>query len=317
MIPNIFHFIYLGGRPFSFIHYLAIYTACKVNRPERVYLHHTAQPEGPWWDMARPLVTLNQVEPVNSIHGKPVKHLAHMADVIRLEQLRQHGGIYLDLDVVSLRPLAPLRSHGCVMGVESGTGLCNAVIMAEKNAFFLQYWQESYRSFDGSLWNHHSVVLPWQLAQAHQGDIHVEGKYAFFYPTHNDPVHRYLWGQRPSLRELTSRVARNVARLLGQCITGPLDSIRLDFHRTFHALRGSEWHFRRAANSYCLHLWEGLWGEAYLRKVTPRYLREDNSHFARLIRQVISDDELRRMEVRQTSSRSPAVRYGSRIHTPE
>jgi hypothetical protein len=296
MIPRIIHFIYVGGRAFSFIHFLAVYTAWKVNRPDVIYFHHTEEPTGDWWVKARPFMTLHRVAQVHEIHGNPITYRAHMADVIRLEMLQHFGGIYLDLDIVSLRPFDPLLQHDFVMGMEPGTGLCNAVILARADAAFLQMWREQYRSFDGSRWNHHSVVLPWQMAQAHPQLIHVADKYAFFYPTHNDPVHRYLWGERPTLWERVTRLAKNLVRLAAEPFGGRRDAVRQAYYRTFHALRGREWHYRRASQSYCLHLWEGLWGEPYLKAVTPAYLRASSANFARLLRGVLSPAELDAME---------------------
>jgi hypothetical protein len=297
VIPRRIHFVYVGGRTFSFIHFLAVFTAWKVNRPDCIYFHHTEVPTGQWWDKARAYLTLHRVEPVRQVHGNPITYPAHMADVIRLEMLQRFGGIYLDLDIVSLRPYAPFLQHEFVMGMEPGTGLCNAVVMARQDAEFLSLWREQYRSFDGSRWNHHSVVLPWQMAQAHPQLIHVADKYAFFYPTHNDPVHRYLWGERPTLRERTMRLAKNLLRLAAEPFGGRRDAIRQAYYRTFHALRGREWHYRRACQSYCLHLWEGLWGEPYLKAVTPDYLRNSSSNFARLLRGVLSTAELDAMKL--------------------
>ena len=295
MIPNVIHFIYVGGRPFSFVHFLAVYTAWRVNRPRRIYFHHTEEPIGPWWEKARPFLELNRVPPVREIDGNPVKYPAHMADVIRLEMLQRHGGIYLDLDVVCLRPFDPLLQHDFVMGMEPGTGLCNAVILSRPNAAFLAAWRQQYRSFDARRWNHHSVILPWQMAQSMPEHIHVADKYAFFYPTHNDPVHRYLWGERPSPGALASRMLKNAARLITERLSGRRDAVRRAYYQTFHGLRGPEWHFRRASRSYCLHLWEGLWGEPYLKRVNPEYLLQASSNFARLLRAVLTVSELQAM----------------------
>jgi hypothetical protein len=291
-IPNIIHFIYVGGRPFSFIHFLAVYMAKKINQPDRILFHHTELPCGHWWEKAKPLLTLNPVEPVTEVYGNPVKYLAHMADVIRLAMLKQYGGIYLDLDVISLRPFTSLRQHDFVMGIESGTGLCNAVILAKANSAFLHEWQQQYRSFDATRWNYHSVLLPWVLAQKQPSLIHIVNKYAFFYPTHNDPVHRYLWGQAPSWKEKSVRITKNLIKLF----SGSHDMIRQAFYQTFHALYGVEWHYRQAQKSYCLHLWEGLWGECYLQVVTPEYLRHSPSNFARLLRNHLSNEDLIQME---------------------
>lgn len=40
---------------------------------------------------------------VKSIMGNEIEHFAHKADVIRLEALRDWGGIYLDTDVMVVR----------------------------------------------------------------------------------------------------------------------------------------------------------------------------------------------------------------------
>lgn len=284
MIPNLIHFVYVGGRPFGYIHYLAMLTAWTVHRPERLYLHCSTLPAGPWWERIRERVTVNPVPEVREVFGNAVVYPAHQADVIRLEQLQRLGGIYLDLDVVSIRSLDPLRNHDFVMGMEAGTGLCNAVIMARNDSAFLARWWASYRDFDHRCWNRHSVVLPWQLAQQHPEDIQVVDPYAFFYPGHADPVHGYLWGEPPTLPERGVRVGKNLLKLAWHRLPGKRDPIKEAYYRCFHALRGGQWHYQRARKSYCIHLWEGLWGRPYLDRVTPDYIASADTHFARLIR---------------------------------
>jgi hypothetical protein len=292
-IPNIFHFIYVGGRQFSFIHLLAVLTAWKVNRPELIYFHHTEEPTGLWWEKARPMLTLHEIEPINEIYGNPIKYPAHMADVIRMQMLQRFGGVYLDLDVICINPLKPLMDREFVMGMEPGTGLCNAVILSRPGAEFLTRWQSHYRSFKSDLWNHHSVVLPWQLARTYPETIHVANQYAFFYPTHNDPVHRYLWGMQPDWYDVALRLTKNILRLVTTTLSSQRDAIKLTFYRTFHALRSAPWHYEKLRKSYCLHLWEGLWGEPYLKAVTPEFLKADGSHFAKLMREILSEEEIK------------------------
>jgi len=292
MIPKILHFIYVGGRPFSFIHFLAIYTAWKVNRPDIIHFHHTEEPQGQWWRLARPLLSLNRVPPVTEVFGNAVTYPAHQADVIRLEMLRRFGGIYLDLDVISINTLEPLLANEFVMGIEPGTGLCNAVILARPGATFIERWQDRYRSFDGRRWNHHSVVLPAQLAREAPETIQLSGKYDFFYPTHNDPVCGYLWGMPPTWWSLAVRMGKNALRLGAMWVAGRKDPIKRAYYQTFHGLRGPEWHYRQARKAYCIHLWEGLWGEPFLKHVSPAYLASSQAHFARLMREILSPDEI-------------------------
>jgi hypothetical protein len=308
----------VGGRPFSFIHFLAIYTAWKVNRPEVIYFHHTEEPSGEWWRLIRPLVKLNRVPPVTEIFGRPVIYPAHKADIIRLEMLWKHGGIYLDLDVISINPFDPLLGHAFVMGIEPGTGLCNAVILAQPGAPFIERWQAQYRTFEAERWNHHSVVLPGQMAKESPELIHLADKYDFFYPTHNDPVCGYLWGEQPSLKSLAVRIGKNVVKLAGMWLAGDTDRIKRAYYQTFHGLRGKEWHYRRARKSYCLHLWEGLWGEPYLKQVGPEYLKSSKTGFARLLRCILSPEEIEGIARREldAQTRINALDQPGPVHTP-
>ncbi len=106
-------------------------------------LYCAQEPQGEWWHRAKPFLTCVQVEPPREIFGNPLSHIAHMADVLRLHTLLEHGGIYLDIDVLSLRPFTPLLDEDTVLGEESGVGLCNAVILAKPGAPFLQEWLAS------------------------------------------------------------------------------------------------------------------------------------------------------------------------------
>lgn len=95
----------------------------------------------------------------------------HQADVLRLELLLQFGGVYLDLDILLLRPLAELFAYpeGVLMAHEGAGGTIgagNALIVARRNATMLQEWYAEYRSFSAQIWNGFSVRLPMKLANA-------------------------------------------------------------------------------------------------------------------------------------------------------
>lgn len=293
MIPKIIHFINIGSRPFTFIHFLAIYTAWKVNADATIYMHLTDEPLGKWWEKARPLCTLNQVERVESIFGNPVSNPAHMADVIRLNMLEQYGGIYLDLDVVCINSFTPLLDKTFVMGQEPDSGLCNAVILSDKSASFLHQWKDNYRTFDTKKWNYHSVILPWKMSRAHPEQITILDKYSFFYPQPHDPAHLYLWGKKPSIFQAISRLGKNALAYFYYRWFKKSDSLLLNRYGTFHLLHGVDWHFRKASQAYCIHLWEGFWREPYLDKVDPDYLISSDSNFAKLMRNVIGVDEIK------------------------
>ena len=220
MIPNILHFVFgmapdFGGKPFSLCHYLSIRSAVELNKPAVAYFHYQYEPEGEWWQKAKPFLTLNKVVAPDSFMGQPLYHVAHKADVIRLLALKETGGIYLDLDTISVRPLSDLLNHSFVIGQElkakyipknwrqrikyklgivkdnskNAAGLCNAVLLSEKNSEFVNLWLNEYKTFRSKgrdkYWNEHSVKVPERLAALHPEFITKLSPFAFHYPLYD------------------------------------------------------------------------------------------------------------------------------------
>jgi hypothetical protein len=219
MIPNILHFVFgmapdFGGKPFSLCHYLSVRSAVELNKPDKALFHYQYEPEGEWWDKVKPLLALNKVEAPDSFMGQPLYHVAHKADVIRLQALKETGGIYMDLDTISVKPLTELLNNSFAIGQElkpkwvpknwrqrikynlglikdksGSTGLCNAVLLSEKNSGFVNLWLEEYKTFRSKgrdkYWNEHSVLVPEKLAAIHPSTITQLSPYAFHYPLYD------------------------------------------------------------------------------------------------------------------------------------
>lgn len=202
MIPKHLHFIYIFGstpentggnssapqprdptKGWGLSHYVCIRSAIEKIRPDKVSFYLAGTPSGPWWDLTRPFVDIVEIDPPEQIFGRPVRRYAHKADVIRLERLLKHGGIYLDVDVLVHESFDPLLGHSAVMGLEGEGGLCNAVILAEKEAPFIREWYESYRTFDDTRWSDHSIILPHKLSAKYQDSMLKLPEKAFFWPT--------------------------------------------------------------------------------------------------------------------------------------
>ncbi len=194
MIPNIFHFCYglsedFGGKPFSLVHYLAVKSALEVNKPLEVFFYYSFEPEGEWWEKTKKIVTLRKIVPPNEIFGNPLMHVAHKADALRLRVLIENGGIYLDLDSICKKPFTPLLKHKFVIGKQGKwrkMGLCNAIMMSEKNSEFAKIWLEEYRTFRSRgkdrYWAEHSVLIPLKLSKHFRNLIHIESYDSFTYP---------------------------------------------------------------------------------------------------------------------------------------
>lgn len=192
MIPKIFHFIYFGFTSFTYIHYLSIVTCYTVHQPEKIYLyvHHLPNDsqlnngETKWFQLIKPYITLEYVDLPTEIFGRPVKKFQHMADIVRLRKLIERGGVYLDLDVVSLKPFNELYREKCVMGLQCPMtkyeGLCNAVIMSEAKGEFITKWYSEYQTFQSSRWDYHSVKLPHLLSKLFSHQLRVVASNYFF-----------------------------------------------------------------------------------------------------------------------------------------
>jgi len=272
-IPNIFHFVYglssdFGGKPFSFVHYLAIESARRLNKPDKIFFVCEYEPESEWFEKLRPYIEVCHVKSPEQIFGNPLTNYAHKSDVIRLQQLKDIGGVYLDIDTISARPMTDLRKGAdFVIGSQLLTGflgyrnmiklflnrwglapwqqlqirgLCNAVLLSQKNSSFIQDWYDSYKDFDASQshnWDYHSVIRPWEMFQAGRNDVDLVSPFHFHFP---------LWDQQ-----------------------GLMDLFV---------------NFRRYPRAYLHHLWESRSWDAYMSKVSPTSIFETDSTYNCLAR---------------------------------
>lgn len=193
-VPKHLHYFFFHpedgpGKQLRLSHYVCIRSAIAKIQPDAVWFHYDREPSGPWWDLIKPLVRTETMEPPREIFGRPVTHPAHRSDIARLEVLIAQGGIYLDTDMFVHRSFDPFLDASAVIGREGALEqqkLCNAVLMAEPHASFLQRWYEEYRDFrgvgPGQHWNEHSVIRPGLLAEAHPGEVTIASNRAFFWP---------------------------------------------------------------------------------------------------------------------------------------
>jgi hypothetical protein len=197
-IPKILHYVFgmardFGGKPWSLVHHVCLKSAVDRIKPDDVFFYYEHEPRGPWWDLSKRLVTPVKIVAPTQIFDRPLSHVAHRADVVRLQKLIQHGGIYLDADVLVQRDFDDLLDFPAVLGREGEEGVwgtANAVILAERESGFLKRWLEEYKSFRSmgrdEFWNEHSVQIPSRLARQHPTEVVVLSENAFFWPLWTD-----------------------------------------------------------------------------------------------------------------------------------
>ncbi|MCJ1333553.1 hypothetical protein MMC10_010253 [Thelotrema lepadinum] len=271
-IPRIVHFTWglKGDGAFNFALYLAIRAAQTSIQPTEVKIHYThLDRENEWFHALEKDLTLVYHDPAEYLDAAGLGaqghrkewHVAHVADVLRLQILRDEGGIYLDSDAYALQPLDNILrgSRDVVMAREGGNryGMANAVIVAKKGAPFINRWLKEYEGFDEQDWNWHSVVLPKRLADQHPDEICALSPTAFFWPlwteSHVEYMHTLLSAEEA--REVERRMESN---------GGALYKEQLVYHAWSH-------------NSY----------EMFIERLTPKVIREEDTRFNILMRRFL------------------------------
>jgi hypothetical protein len=255
MIPKILHFCFgmkpdFGGKPWSLLHHVCVKSAVERIRPSQALFYYQYEPTGPWWRLTRELVTLVNITAPATIFGNPVPHMAHRADIVRMERLLEVGGIYLDCDVFVHRDFDDLLRHSVVLGREGAAdvevGLCNAVILAEPQAPFLKRWYEEFRHFRSRGHDHYynelSVKAPLRLASEFPAEVTILPHIAFFWPT---------W-QAGDIEKIFASV---------EPIVTP--------------------------GTYATHLWEANAWDRFIEDLTPRQVRSTESNFCRWARPLL------------------------------
>lgn len=276
MVPNIIHFIFglspdFGGKPFSFSHYIAIQSAMIENDPSDIIFHYEHEPTGEYWDLIKTKITLNKIEAPSQIHGNPLYHVAHKAGVVRLQSLYKTGGVYLDIDTITVKPLHKFREYNFAIGQEleqpieytmlqkikklikhqtfrpfkeNVGGLCDAVLFAEPGAKFIEHWLEAYKTFRSKgkdeFWGEHAVTVPLELSRKYPDLVKKISPYYFHYPLYDE---------------------------LG---------LKLLFEKNIQ--------FKK---SYVHHLWESASWEKYLKHLSFKKVCEENTTYNLLARKYI------------------------------
>lgn len=250
------HFVYgiKQQEDFPLYGYIAVKSAQHHNPGWKVVFSYLHEPTGEWWQKLKEDADIEFVQFDGFSHYgiAHLHHYAHKADVVRLLALYNLGGVYLDVDTLTVRSFAPLAEHEFGMAVQpasghSHAGLCNAVMWGKAKARFAQLWLCYYDSFRSKGrdddWDFHSVRLPWILASTHADWVKILGYRTFF------PV---LWEDMPRvlLTEGGRKWADDMADTIG------------------------------------FHLWNGS-TEKMLRAITPEWIQKSQSLYAGYARPVM------------------------------
>tara|TARA_B100000427_G_scaffold276957_1_gene246106 strand:- start:60 stop:887 length:828 start_codon:yes stop_codon:yes gene_type:complete len=215
-IPNTLHFIF-GLKPqkdeFLFVYYLSVLSAYIVNKPDKIYFYYHYEPHGKWWERLKnkiPRLIFEKVDLPTHIGNKEIKHFAHKADWIRMNKLYERGGIYMDIDTISVRSYKSLLKNNTVLGYEikKDNLICNAIMMTIPQSSFFNLWLQDYeKEFKTDGWGEASIHLPGKINHKYPNLATVLSENTFFRPyategqkifeknenIHKDLITLHLW----------------------------------------------------------------------------------------------------------------------------
>lgn len=188
-IPNIIHFVFglkEQTEEFLFPYYLSVLSASKVNDPDKIYFYYHYEPYGYWWERLKNIkkIVFERVELPTHIGNKIIKKTAHRADKIRMDKLYEKGGIYMDIDTISVKPYKDLLNYNTVLGYEyKPDTICNAIMLTKSNSRFFKEWLYRYESeFNSDGWGEASIYLPASINKQYPGLAKVIPSDYFFRP---------------------------------------------------------------------------------------------------------------------------------------
>lgn len=175
IVPNYVHFLRVGEKmkEFNFIDTVVVLSALKNQKPEKIFFHTDQEFTGHFWNVLvhtegfSNIVEFVTTELPSEIYGQKlnqINQLYHASDLLRIRLLLKYGGIFLDNDSYVVRSLDSFRKFEMVLGWDDGEYLGTQVLIAHKDARFLQLWLNSYKdNYWGNLWYYNAGVRPTEV----------------------------------------------------------------------------------------------------------------------------------------------------------
>ena len=145
-VPRFLHLIwfYKISLPLRFHHLITFKAPLRFLRPTKIFFWPNTVPIGTYWDECLSLIPsstqllMKQIEPPGFVLERKVSSVHHKSDVVRMQALLEHGGLYIDFDVVLLRDITPLLCYNFTLGQEEPKRMNNGFMLSIPKAEFLQ-----------------------------------------------------------------------------------------------------------------------------------------------------------------------------------
>ncbi|KZZ97693.1 glycosyl transferase [Moelleriella libera RCEF 2490] len=302
-IPNLVHYVYVlknsssDELAFSFGDYLSMAASSYYLRPTKLFLHTDAPAEtikraqkglsGKWSRLMFDLpgfTVMPATVPRTANNGMEINIMEHKSDFVRVAAVKAHGGLYVDFDVYPLRDLRSLRHSGFqgVVGRQLEGSVNSGTFLSAPGSKMIKLWhREMYEVYDGS-WEEHSNSVIRRVSEnliSEPGEALILERNAFAPGswTSQDASHLF---------EVHDDVESNLAHL-DEEDTDPLihRDHKYDGNMTLIPSDRPSW-ATNWSQSFLLHAFKPSRTNtkpAGFDQVTPRYVLEGKSNFARAV----------------------------------
>lgn len=186
VVPNIVHLIWFfeAGTKLRFHQLASFLSALRIQRPKEIWFwYDEGLPAGPyWWEFVQEvnrsqdtnLVQKKTKKPTHILRQKISVYPEHASDWHRINVMLEHGGIYMDNDMLLLRNLKPLMCYNLTMARARNMSLDNGFIIARPGSAFIKLWRKTYEHYSARQVMVNSVINSLELYKQHPDLVHVE-----------------------------------------------------------------------------------------------------------------------------------------------
>ncbi|KAG9253427.1 uncharacterized protein F5Z01DRAFT_657187 [Emericellopsis atlantica] len=305
-IPNHVHFVFVLSDPekdfsFQFKHFLSMYAAWYYWKPDVIYLHTNADEQGQAITRAREgqsgkwnklifnmfdNLRINTVEaPTHTNTGKEIQGMEHRSDFVRVKQVHELGGVYIDFDVHALRDIRILRESGfkAIAGRQLGGQINSGIFMSVKGGKMVERWMHGMHTAYTGGWTTHSNEVITKFGQRlvrEPGEMLIMERDAFAPGSWENDDTDKLFAPHDD-------VLSNFANATD---TSPLPTYDEAFDERWETPGDFPDWARDWSSTYLLHAFTAArWGHKVpnFEKITPLYVLERRSNFARAVYPVV------------------------------
>ncbi len=179
-IPKIIHILFFGETEFYNFHHRCLHSMMQYMPDYEIWIHNSKEPENnKYWNNIKKQKNVKIIKTVVPQHfdGFELKHFQYKADVVRLEVLYNHGGVYLDLDMIIVKPFHEVFQSGHSFYIskerQGHDCLINAFLASKPKNEFLKIWLNAFKSgLRLGIWAHHIRDSNKKLLDEHPHYMH-------------------------------------------------------------------------------------------------------------------------------------------------